>query len=85
MRVFKKSSWTENSKLKQSQYVTSRWPIVNNMNKQKEWYDKTFIKLSANEISMFIHKILIPQMIIKKEISVEVIEQCKQNISRIIY
>jgi len=74
----KKSSWTENSKLKQSQYVTSRWPIVNNMNKQKEWYDKTFIKLSANEISMFIHKILIPQMIIKKEISVEVIEQCKQ-------
>jgi len=72
------STWTENSKLKQSQYVTSRWPIVNNMNKQKEWYDRTFIKLSANEISMFIHKILIPQMIIKKEISKEVIQQCKQ-------
>ena len=72
------SIWTENSKLKQSQYVTSRWPIVNNMNKQKEWYDRTFIKLSANEISMFVHKILIPQMIIKKEISKEVIQQCKQ-------
>lgn len=72
-----KSKWTENSKLKQSQYITSRWPIVNNENKKKEWFDRTFIKLSVNEISMFIHKILIPQLIVKKEISLEIIEKCK--------
>lgn len=71
------SKWTENSKLKQSQYITSRWPIVNNENKKKEWFDRTFVKLSVNEISMFIHKILIPQLIIKKEISLEIVEQCK--------
>ena len=73
----KNSKWTENSKLKQSQYITSRWPIVNNENKKKEWFDRTFIKLSVNEISMFIHKILIPQLIVKKEISLEIVEQCK--------
>jgi len=72
-----KSKWTENSKLKQSQYITSRWPIVNNENKKKEWFDRTFVKLSVNEISMFVHKILIPQLIIKKEISLEIVEQCK--------
>ena len=32
----KKSKWNENSKLKQSQYITSRWPIVNNENKKKD-------------------------------------------------
>ena len=74
----KSSTWTENSKLKQSQYVTSRWPIVNNMNKKKEWYNKTFIKLSVNEISMFIHKILIPQLIFKKQISIETVKKCKK-------
>jgi DNA polymerase III delta prime subunit len=72
-----KSKWTENSKLKQSQYITSRWPIVNNENKKKEWFDRTFVKLSVNEISMFVHKILIPQLIVKKEISLEIIEKCK--------
>ena len=39
--------------------------------------DRTFVKLSVNEISMFIHKILIPQLIIKKEVSLEIVEQCK--------
>ena len=72
-----KSKWNENSKLKQSQYISSRWPIVNNENKKKEWFDRTFIKLSVIEVSMFIHKILIPQLIIKKEIPLEIVEQCK--------
>ena len=74
----KKSKWNENSKLKQSQYITSRWPIVNNENKKKEWFDRTFVKLSVNEISMFIHRILIPQLIVKKEISSEIVEKCKK-------
>ena len=74
----KKSKWNENSKLKQSQYITSRWPIVNNENKKKEWFDRTFVKLSVMEISMFIHKILIPQLIVKKEVVLEIVEKCKK-------
>ena len=34
--------------------------------------------MSVNEISMFIHRILIPQLIVKKEISPEIVEKCKK-------
>ena len=30
------------------------------------------------EISMFIHKILIPQLIVKKEVVLEIVEKCKK-------
>ena len=47
-------------------------------NKKKEWFDRTFVKLSVMEISMFIHKILIPQLIVKKEAVLEIVEKCKK-------
>ena len=45
---------------------------------KKEWFDRTFVKLSVMEISMFIHKILIPQLIVKKEVVLEIVEKCKK-------
>ena len=73
----KNSSWNENSKYKQSQYVTNRWPTVNNQNKIKLWYIKTKTNLKGYDISMFIHKILIPQLLVNKKISIEIVEKCK--------
>ena len=72
------SSWIEQSKYKQSQYVTNRWPTVNNYNKGKLWRNETKTNLKGYDISMFIHKILIPQLIINKKIAPEIINECKK-------
>lgn len=72
------SSWVEQSKYKQSQYVTNRWPTVNNYNKGRMWYNETKTSIKGYNISMFIHKILMPQLIVNKKIVPEIIIKCKE-------